>query len=178
MALASTPVSCISCQRSLPSRVRSPTPAKTEIPARCWLSVRMNSWRSTVLPTPAPPIRPALPPRGNGASRSMTLIPVSRNSVPRRWSTSEGAARWIGQDSPSVSGAPPSSGSPSTLNSRPSADGPDRDRDRLAGPPDRHAAGQPLRRCHRDGPDRVGIQVMGDFEDDRPLAVRRGSGPR
>ncbi len=35
----------------------------------------------TVLPRPAPPNRPALPPRTNGVSRSMTLMPVSKISV-------------------------------------------------------------------------------------------------
>ena len=37
--------------------------------------------RMTVLPRPAPPNRPALPPRTNGVSRSMTLMPVSNSSV-------------------------------------------------------------------------------------------------
>ena len=54
----------------------------------------------------------------------MTLIPVSRNSTPRCWAASEGAERWIGQRSIAVSGSRPSSGSPSTLNSRPSVAGP------------------------------------------------------
>jgi hypothetical protein len=42
---------------------------------------------STVLPTPAPPNRPALPPRSSGISTSMILMPVSKtqtwwNAVP------------------------------------------------------------------------------------------------
>ena len=54
----------------------------------------------------------------------MTLIPVSRDSDPRRWLTSGGESRWIGQVSQPSSGGPPSRGSPSTLNSRPSASAP------------------------------------------------------
>src|SRR5699024_12619110 len=45
---------------------------------------------STVLPTPAPPNRPILPPLGYGASRSMTLSPVSNTSVTGRCSLSAG----------------------------------------------------------------------------------------
>src|SRR5437016_6058931 len=41
----------------------------------------MSSWMSTVLPTPAPPKRPILPPRTYGAIRSMTLMPVSKIST-------------------------------------------------------------------------------------------------
>jgi hypothetical protein len=33
----------------------------------------------TVLPTPAPPNRPILPPLANGQSRSMTLMPVTQD---------------------------------------------------------------------------------------------------
>ncbi len=56
-----TPDSVISMNRSLPSRVRSPTPAKTDTPAVLATRV-IISWISTVLPTPAPPNRPILPP--------------------------------------------------------------------------------------------------------------------
>jgi hypothetical protein len=37
-------------------------------PRMLLIEVQMNSWSSTALPTPAPPIRPALPPRGSGAA--------------------------------------------------------------------------------------------------------------
>jgi hypothetical protein len=40
----------------------------------------ISSVISTVLPTPAPPNSPALPPRSRGASRSMALMPVSKTS--------------------------------------------------------------------------------------------------
>ena len=48
---------------------------------------------STVLPTPAPPNSPALPPRSSGTRTSMTLMPVSKISdlVERR--ASDGGAR-------------------------------------------------------------------------------------
>ena len=73
--------SCISSQRSFPSRVRSPTPAKTEKPL-CTVAMRaISSVKMTVLPSPAPPKRPILPPRTNGVSRSTTLMPVSNCSV-------------------------------------------------------------------------------------------------
>ena len=74
-------VSCISSQRSFPSRVRSPTPAKTEKPLWTLAMRAISSVRITVLPSPAPPKRPILPPRTNGVSRSTTLIPVSKTSV-------------------------------------------------------------------------------------------------
>ena len=57
-----TPDSCISIQRSVPSRVRSPTPAKTDTPPWLVATRLIISWMSTVLPTPAPPNRPILPP--------------------------------------------------------------------------------------------------------------------
>jgi hypothetical protein len=42
---------------------------------------RISSIMLTVLPTPAPPNKPTLPPLANGQTRSMTLIPVSNNSA-------------------------------------------------------------------------------------------------
>ncbi len=55
--------SVISMNRSLPSRVRSPTPAKTETPPKFLATRVIISWMSTVLPTPAPPNSPIFPPR-------------------------------------------------------------------------------------------------------------------
>ena len=72
-----TPDSVISRNRSLPSRVRSPTPANTETPPKFSATRRIISWMRTVLPTPAPPNMPILPPWTYGVSRSMTLMPVS-----------------------------------------------------------------------------------------------------
>ena len=57
-----TPDSIISRSRSLPSRVRSPTPANTENPL-CFLAILLiSSLINTVLPTPAPPNKPIFPP--------------------------------------------------------------------------------------------------------------------
>src|SRR5256884_614266 len=53
----------------------------------------------TVLPTPAPPNRPILPPFTNGAIRSMTLMPVSNTSVLGSRSTNFGVSRWMGHRS-------------------------------------------------------------------------------
>ena len=80
----------------------------------------ISSVRMTVLPRPAPPNRPALPPRTNGVSRSMTLMPVSNTSVLVDRSASGGGSRWIGQRSSALTGPRPSIGSPSRLNTRPS----------------------------------------------------------
>ena len=75
---------------------------------------------STVLPTPAPPNRPILPPLAYGASRSMTLMPVSKISTTGFWSAKLGGSRWMDQRV-GVSGcSPPSTARPVTLKSRPS----------------------------------------------------------
>src|SRR4029450_10347348 len=58
--LSRTPDSSLPRHRSLPSRVRSPTPAKTETPPCCSATLWISSWISTVLPSPAPPERPTL----------------------------------------------------------------------------------------------------------------------
>ena len=94
-----TPASSISTIRSLPSRVRSPTPANTDTPPWSLATRAIISWMSTVLPTPAPPNRPILPPWTYGVSRSMTLMPVSNIWVlDSSWSKA-GALRWMPQRS-------------------------------------------------------------------------------
>src|SRR4051794_5506151 len=117
----STPASSISAIRSLPSRVRSPTPANTDTPPWSCATRWIISWMSTVLPTPAPPNRPILPPRTYGVSRSMTLMPVSNICVlDSSWSKA-GGRRWIGQRSV-ISSFSPSARlrtSPMTLKTRP-----------------------------------------------------------
>ena len=75
------PDSNISLKRSFPSRVRSPTPAKTESPPWPFAILLINSWIKTVLPTPAPPNKPILPPFAYGSIKSITLIPVNKTSV-------------------------------------------------------------------------------------------------
>ena len=61
----------------------------------------ISSVRMTVLPSPAPPNSPALPPRTNGVSRSITLMPVSNSSVLVDRSVSVGA---IAMDRPALLG--------------------------------------------------------------------------
>ena len=103
-----TPASVISSIRSLPSRVRSPTPANTDTPPWSLATRAIISWISTVLPTPAPPNRPILPPWTYGVSRSMTLMPVSNISVfDSSWSKA-GALRWMPQRSLTSSFSPSS----------------------------------------------------------------------
>ena len=116
-----TPLSRISFQRSFPSRVRSPTPQNTEQPECSVATLWISSWIRTVLPTPAPPKRPILPPLEYGSRRSMTFIPVSKILASVLCSENDGALRWISQYSVFSSILfPPSIGSPRTLNIRPS----------------------------------------------------------
>src|SRR5690606_10440017 len=79
----------------------------------------INSIMLTVLPTPAPPNRPTLPPLANGHIRSMTLMPVSSRSLAEDWSSYDGAARWISQVSEACTGPASSIGLPSTSMMRP-----------------------------------------------------------
>src|SRR5438046_361137 len=53
-----TPARVISWYRSLPSRVRSPTPAKTDTPPCSLAMLLISSMMTTVFPTPAPPNAP------------------------------------------------------------------------------------------------------------------------
>ena len=81
----------------------------------------ISSWISTVLPTPAPPNRPILPPFWYGVSRSITLMPVSKISTSDDWSAKLGGVRWISQCvSFSRWSSMSSIVSPVTLNRRPS----------------------------------------------------------
>ncbi len=122
--LSSTPASRISWYMSLPSRVRSPTPAKTERPLCWWAMFRISSCTMTVFPVPAPPKRPILEPLTNVQIRSMTLMPVSRISISVCCSSTGGAARWIGQRSPPSGVGSSSIDSPITLKRRPSVSTP------------------------------------------------------
>ena len=88
--------SFISSQRSLPSRVRSPTPANTDTPPASTAMFRISSWTVTVLPTPAPPKRPIFPPLGKGQRRSTTLRPVWKTRGVGSCSERGGGERWIG----------------------------------------------------------------------------------
>ncbi len=172
IVLSMTPDSFISSQRSLPSRERSPTPQKADRPpcslARLWIS----SWMRTVLPTPAPPNRPTLPPLAYGASRSTTLMPVSNISVVGVRFSTDGADRWIGQRSmPSGMSSPRSIGSPSRLKMRPSVAVPTGTEIgapvSMTSAPRRQAVG----RVHRDRADAVVAEELLHLADER-LAVQ------
>ena len=80
----------------------------------------MSSIIVTVLPTPAPPNRPTLPPLANGQMRSTTLMPVSSSSVDGDSSSNVGALRWIDMDFAAATGPRSSIGRPSTSMMRPS----------------------------------------------------------
>src|SRR5579862_7937919 len=74
----------------------------------------------TVLPTPAPPNNPILPPRRYGSRRSMTLIPVSNICSSVACSSNAGAWRWMGYRLAVFTGPILSTGSPITFSTRPS----------------------------------------------------------
>ena len=120
----------------------------------------ISSVRMTVLPRPAPPNRPALPPRTSGVSRSMTLMPVSNSSVLGDSSANAGGSRWIGRYSVALTGPRPSIGSPSRLKTRPSVSLPT---GTCTGPPvsttfmPRHQA---VGRAQGDAADAVAAQVL------------------
>src|SRR5204863_5562541 len=80
----------------------------------------MSSSMFTVLPTPAPPKRPILPPFANGQMRSITLMPVSSSSTEGESSSNLGAVRWIERRSSLLMGPASSIGRPSTSMMRPS----------------------------------------------------------
>ena len=73
---------------------------------------------STVLPTPAPPNSPALPPRSSGTSTSMTLMPVSKISDLVERCASGGGARCTERHSTSDKAASRSMVLPNTSNIR------------------------------------------------------------
>src|ERR1043166_7350918 len=104
----------------------------------------------TVLPTPAPPKRPTLPPLANGQTRSMTLMPVSNSSVDGDNSSNVGASRWIDIVFSARPGA--------AVGDRPAEDVHDaserlrahRDHDRPAGVANLHPAPQAIRGSEAD----------------------------
>ena len=156
-------VSCISSQRSLPSRVRSPTPAKTEKPLWTEAMRAISSVRMTVLPSPAPPKRPILPPRTNGVSRSTTLIPVSNCSVLGERSSNGGGSRWIGQRSCGVDRAAAVDRVAEQVEDPAQRLAADRHAHRAAGVDHRHAADQAVGRAQGHATDAVAAEVLLDL---------------
>src|SRR5512140_3175844 len=84
----------------------------------------MSSSIVTVLPTPAPPKRPILPPFAKGQMRSTTLMPVSSSSTEGESSSNFGAAAWIERCSSAFTGPRSSIGRPRTSITRPRVAGP------------------------------------------------------
>src|ERR1700723_271925 len=164
---AMTPDSVISRNRSLPSRVRSPTPAKTETPPKFWATRRIISWISTVLPTPAPPNSPIFPPSTYGVSRSMTLMPVTNIWVRGSSWSSAGGSRWIGQRSVMSS----DEGVAEDVEHVPLGHVADRYRDRRAGVGHLGAPDQAVGGLHGDRAHDVVADVLLDLERQRPGLV-------
>src|ERR1019366_793652 len=72
----------------------------------------------TVLPTPAPPNSPALPPRSSGTSTSMTLMPVSKTWDLLERLAKAGGSRWMVRHSTSDGAGWRSMALPNTSNIR------------------------------------------------------------
>ena len=133
----------------------------------------ISSWISTVLPTPAPPNRPILPPRTYGAIRSTTLMPVSKISIFGVRSLNAGGSRWIGQRSAS-------SGAAGLLVDRLADDVPeaaqrhvaDRNEIGAAGVEDVRAAREAVGGVHRDRADAVVAEVLLHLGDRSPPSGR------
>ena len=174
--LSMTPDSFISRQRSLPSRVRSPTPAKTERPPCSAAMLRISSWMSTVLPTPAPPKSPTLPPLTYGREQ-VDHLDAGLEDLNRRLELLEGRRRPM--DRPAlatprrlalVDGSPEDVEDPAE---RRLADG---DGDRRARVLDVGAAGNAVGGVHRHGADAVVPEMLLHLGDqvDRGAAVLLG----
>jgi hypothetical protein len=107
---------------------------------------------TTVLPTPAPPKMPILPPLANGQTRSMTLMPVSKEG--RRLHRALLVDRMAEDVEDATEGH--------------LADG---DGDRAPGVASLHTAREAVRRRHRDGADPVVPEVLLNLADERGLAL-------
>ena len=174
--LSSTPASAISRMRSLPSRVRSPTPANTEVPPKLRATRMIISWMSTVLPTPAPPNRPILPPL-HVRGEQVEHLDAGLQHLGLRLEVGE--RRRLAVDRPALGDLQRRRVGVEHL-----ADGvehvalghvADRHRDRRAGVAHLGAADQAVGGLHRDGPDHVVAQVLGDLQGQRLGALGRGS---
>ena len=113
----------LATHRSLPSRVRSPTPAKTENNRRAaCATLLISSMMTTVLPTPAPPNATGLAAlECRVQSRSIDLDAGGQKHGDFRWSArpAAGAERWMGVRTGRPRRGPCSStGSPSTPRTR------------------------------------------------------------
>ena len=126
----------------------------------------------TVLPRPAPPNSPALPPRTNGVSRSMTLMPVSKTSVFEREVVE---LRRLAVDRPVLGGVDRAAAVDRLAEQVEHAAErllADRHRDRAAGVDDLHAADHAVGRAEGDAADAAAAEVLlhfaGELDVDRP----------
>ena len=118
----------------------------------------------TVLPTPAPPNRPILPPLANGQIRSMTLMPVSSSSTDGDSSSNFGRrlvdpAPLFGLDRAALVDR-----ATEHVHDAPEHARADRHRDVVAGVADLHAALQAVGRTHRDRADHAVAELLLDLE--------------
>jgi hypothetical protein len=87
----------ISMRRSVPSRVRSPTPANTDTPPWFWATRRIISVMSTVLPTPAPAEQADLAALLVGREQVDDLDAGLEHDADGSRSSNVGASRWMSQ---------------------------------------------------------------------------------
>ena len=120
----------------------------------------ISSVRMTVLPSPAPPNRPILPPRTNGVSRSMTLMPVSNCSVLGESSSNGGGSRWIGRAPSALTGPAAVDRVAEQVEDPAQRLLADRHAHRAAGVDRRHAAHQAVGRAQGHAADPVAAEVL------------------
>ena len=132
----------------------------------------ISSSMLTVLPTPAPPNRPILPPFANGQIRSMTLMPVSSSSTEGASSSNFGAAGGSTRRSSDWIGPRSSIGRPSTSITRPSTAGPTGTEIARAGVAHLHAALQAVGGAERDGAHHAVAELLLDLEGEPLLGQR------
>jgi hypothetical protein len=130
----------------------------------------ISSIMFTVLPTPAPPNRPTLPPLANGQIRSITLMPVGSRSTEGDSSSNFGAfggsdaarrrdrAGFVDRATQHVHDAAQRAGA-------------DRHRNRCAGGLDRHAAAQAVGGTQRDGAHDAVAELLLHFEGQTGFGV-------
>ncbi len=123
----------------------------------------ISSVKITVLPSPAPPKRPILPPRTNGVSRSTTLMPVSNTSVLGERLSNGGGSRWIGQRSEAATGPRPSIGCAQQVEDPAQRLLAHRHRHRPAGVDHRHPADQAVGRAQGHAPHPVAAELLLDL---------------
>ena len=114
-----------------------------------------------------------MPPRTNGAIRSMTLMPVSKISIVGESSPKAGGSRWIGQRSP-VAASLPSTGSPMTFQMRPSVWSPTGTEIGCSRVDDLDAAREPVGRVHRDGAHAIVAEMLLHLRDQLARAAVLG----